>query len=397
MSWRDNYQPASFRGVAFHVEAASGKGGRRVVVHEYPNQEVHSTEDLGKLAGPERLQAFVIGDDYDQTRERLMAALNLPGPGTLVHPYLGTLRIQVKEFEWNISTRKGGMCKFTISYVPAGQRKYPVADPANARALESAADNATTATEAAFEQEFTVEGMPQFVADDAADTLGDALNNLRTINGQITAAMQPLSDLANDIDQLGNEISTLILQPRTLAMRVGGVVASLFGAYTDIKDAFKGYKGLLAGFGIVDPPPAKTPSRQRQAKNQAAISSLLIATLVVGVARIVANQKTPFATYDQAMEIRDELLQQLDDLMETATDEQYIALVELQATIVRRVQDVAPGLQRIEQIQLQHTVPALVLAHQLYGTATQADELVSRNQVTNPLFMPAGTDLEVLK
>ncbi|WP_374707575.1 DNA circularization N-terminal domain-containing protein, partial [uncultured Deefgea sp.] len=36
MAWREQLQPASFRGVPFYVYTSSGEVGRRNVVHEYP-------------------------------------------------------------------------------------------------------------------------------------------------------------------------------------------------------------------------------------------------------------------------------------------------------------------------------------------------------------------------
>lgn len=42
------------------------------------------------------------------------------------------------------------------------------------------------------------------------------------------------------------------------------------------------------------------------------------------------------------------------------------------------------------------TVSALVLAHALYGDALRSGEIVSRNRVPNPGFVPA-TELQVAK
>ncbi|WP_414639777.1 DNA circularization N-terminal domain-containing protein, partial [Arenibaculum sp.] len=33
-------RPASFRGLAFHVEASTGRDGRRLAVHEYPGRDL---------------------------------------------------------------------------------------------------------------------------------------------------------------------------------------------------------------------------------------------------------------------------------------------------------------------------------------------------------------------
>ena len=69
MTWQQRLQPASFRGVSFHIDTASGQGGRRVAVHQYLNQSQHWAEDMGQTAATERLQMFVIGADYDLQRK----------------------------------------------------------------------------------------------------------------------------------------------------------------------------------------------------------------------------------------------------------------------------------------------------------------------------------------
>lgn len=396
MSWRDRLQPGSFRGVPFHVDGASGQGGRRVAVHEYPQQEHHYAEDLGKKAGSRRLQAFVVGPDYDLARDELMAALDTAGPGTVVHPFLGTQRIQITDYDWTISTRKGGYCQFDINYVPAGKRNYPVDTLANAQALQTACTVAETAVADAFEAVFSVDSKPQFVSDAAESQLNTAIDAVRDLNGQFASVLQPIDTIANEIDQLGSEIATLILQPRSLASSLNGVIASVLGAASDIQTAFNGYTGLTGTFSSVDPVPTTTASRVAQATNQDAIKSLLVTQVSIQVAQAIATTTTPFTTYNQAMTIRDSLLEQLDTLAETTDDDSYLAIVELQTQLIRRVDEVAPGLASIEQITLQASVPDLVLAHTLYGDASRADELSSRNDVTHPLFVPAGVELEVL-
>jgi prophage DNA circulation protein len=50
--WRDVLlsQPASFRGVIFHVETGGKSSGRRTVTHEYPKRDDPYAEDMGRVA-----------------------------------------------------------------------------------------------------------------------------------------------------------------------------------------------------------------------------------------------------------------------------------------------------------------------------------------------------------
>lgn len=95
MAWKDRLVEASFRGVPFKVEEESAGTGRRVETHEYPNRDKPYTEDLGKITFRPSITAYVVGDDCFDQRDRLIDALNKPGPGTLVHPTYGELKVCV--------------------------------------------------------------------------------------------------------------------------------------------------------------------------------------------------------------------------------------------------------------------------------------------------------------
>jgi prophage DNA circulation protein len=404
MSWRNRLQKASFRGIEFHVNQATGSGGRNVVVHEYPLQEDHDTEDLGKKSGQFSFQAFLIGDDYDIARDTLIAALDQPSVATLVHPYLGSLSIRVVDYSWSITSRQGGYCSFNINYVKAG-RGAPVFSANTADALVDAATQCLAQTTAQFVANFNTSGQPEFVRNSALDQLNTATDAIRKINGKINAAVAQVEDISSDIDDLGNELANLIQTPATLISTVAGVVSSFIGIASDIKTAFGVYDQLLAGFKITSPISrtaangVATQNRAAMADNQELIGTALGSIAVVSMAQAIAADDVLFTSYDDAIAIRDALLAELDDqsAATTLSYSEYAAITELQTALYKRVEQLAPGLNKIEYIQRRTSLPALVIAHQVYGDATKADELVSRNSIANPLFMPAGKDIEVLK
>lgn len=402
-TWRDRLQPASFRGVPFHVDRSSGSGGRRVAVHEYAGQSGYDTEDLGGKAVEQTLSAFLIGPDYDIARSELLRAIEAEGAGTLVHPHDGTMSVRITNYTWNISTRQGGFCRFDLRFVKESRRRPPAASN-TAAALAAAAADTSAVAQAAFVEKFDVTGADA-VSLSATDILGDALSALRTVNGRVNAQVAALQGVAADIDAIGNELSDLILAPATLISSAASVVSSLIGSYNSIKEAFNAYDRLLAGFRVGRPinrtaaNGVETATRARMAENQAAISDALVVVAVVGMADLIASSAQPFESWEQAVSIRNALLDELSDKAAGTgiTWDEYNALSRLQSALHQRIDEVAPGLQRIEQVQVQRSIPALVLAHKVYGDARRADELAARNGVNNPLFMPAGKNLEVLQ
>ncbi|MEQ1961426.1 DNA circularization N-terminal domain-containing protein, partial [Escherichia albertii] len=138
MTWKDRLQDASFRGVPFKVEEESAGTGRRVETHEYPNRDKPYTEDLGKITFRPSITAYVVGDDCFDQRDRLIDALNKPGPGTLVHPTYGELKVCV-DGEVRVSTSKseGRIVRFDLKFVEAGELSYPTSGAATAQTLMS--------------------------------------------------------------------------------------------------------------------------------------------------------------------------------------------------------------------------------------------------------------------
>lgn len=412
MSWKNRLQKGSFRDVAFHTDNASGSAGRRVALHEYPQQEKYFTEDLGKKAESERLKIFVIGADYDLARDKLMAALNKPGAGKLVHPYLGTLMIQVQDFDWTISTRQGGYCEFNIQYVRAGKITPPTSAANKGKALKDKTTSAETAVESGFVNNFSVDDTAAFVEESALEKMDSFVDDIRAINGRIAGALQPISTVAAIIDDFGNEVATLVSQPANLVSAIISVVASGFGAIDDIEVAFKSYDHLLAGFGddlVADISNSMSKNRQQEAKNTAALNVLIVSAATIAAANSIVtiqsaasssstnNSAPAFVTLAEAQAARDTLLNTIDTLIDSGiSDDEYYAWADVQAALVKYIAEIEPNLATANILRLSEPVPSLVLAYNLYGDPNRESELVSRNGIANPLFLPAGVDLEVL-
>ena len=119
MAWRDQIRrPASFRGVPFSVTDAEARIGRRMVLHEYPQRDDPYPEDLGRRARVFVVEAQVVGEDYLTRRDALMRAIEQDGPGELIHPRHGVLKVVVLDHvSVKESHREGGIARFSIGKV----------------------------------------------------------------------------------------------------------------------------------------------------------------------------------------------------------------------------------------------------------------------------------------
>ncbi|MFC3340809.1 DNA circularization protein [Paracandidimonas soli] len=126
-SWRDRVQPASFRGVEFFAETGREPVGRQTQVHEYPQRDEPMVEDLGRRTRPIRLTAWIAGDDAYARRDDLLKVLDEPGPGELVHPWLGRMTVTATDCEMMHDRREGGVVRFDLVFVAGGELVFPAA------------------------------------------------------------------------------------------------------------------------------------------------------------------------------------------------------------------------------------------------------------------------------
>ncbi|WP_433884884.1 DNA circularization protein [Pseudomonas vranovensis] len=140
-TWRDELHPASFRGVPFHVDSDAMPVGRRTQLHEYPQRDKPLVEDMGRRTRTTKLTAFVIGDDYLVKRDDLLKALDEPGPGELVHPWFGRMNVTAGDCEVTHERREGGMARFDLVFIEAGEKGFPAGVPNTARQLEDSSES----------------------------------------------------------------------------------------------------------------------------------------------------------------------------------------------------------------------------------------------------------------
>ena len=103
------------------------------------------------------------------------------------------------------------------------------------------------------------------------------------------------------------------------------------------------------------------------------------------------------ATATEARALRDALLSQIDTELEANDPPADVAkgLAQVRAAVVRDVAARSEFLQQRSTFTPLAVLPALVLAQRIYQDASRAEELVARNGVLHPAFVPARA-LEVL-
>lgn len=391
MAWRDQLQKASFRNVPFEVESDDATFGRRVEVHEYPQRDMPYAEDLGRKARERNLTAFVIGDDYMARRDALVDAFEKAGAGELVHPYYGRMMVTVTDIRVSHSLTEGGMCRFQISFIESGELAYPAAISATSTQSLQAVDALETSAIDDFTESFSIDNLPEFAVNDALTGFNEALTS---IDGALTSAGVVLG---NPLALLSDDLADLMRTPAELASRFFGIYAKGDAVLSQVSglgdiNALNILNTLttlrLAGLFSSYDAGGNTPARARMATNAHAINTLVRQSLIAQSAGMVAAM--PLPVYDDAMIIKNELLATIDTEIETANDTSYLALKNLHTKTYADITARTPGAARLKEITPKAVMPALVLAYDLYEDAARDGEIIERNKVRHPGFVPAN-------
>ena len=99
MAWRDDLLDATFRGVYFAVISTRDGAERALVQHEYPYRDGTEMEDMGRRPRKFTIRAVFWGDEYAAYMDDLIGALDVSGPGELIHPVLGSVTVSVYSYE----------------------------------------------------------------------------------------------------------------------------------------------------------------------------------------------------------------------------------------------------------------------------------------------------------
>lgn len=438
-TWRDSLLPASFRGVGFVVDAAAVPVGRKGQLHEYPKRDEPYFEQMGKQSQVHKLTAFVIGKDCFDQRDKLLEALEKEGAGELVHPWLGRMQVQVGECDMQHDRREGGMARFDLVFYPDLPRKFPSATANTQRQVTQASSGVLDSALGRYSSAMAL-------VDTARVNALALRNNLSGVFGVIQQQFSPFLSVYSNVGAL---VQSLVNSPSTLSSMVSSFFSS-FGSsgggssYSGSSNA--GSSGSSStGSALSSSAPSSvtsaaaanyrstvaTATQQAEAvtsintvpqnggadtaaAGQAAANLVQDATLVQ-VAEIVADmpvaqavppvvstpsldqqvfqpvERPEVPVADDVINLRDTLSTAIWEASLKADPDHYQKLNTLRQALIKHLNAVAASGVRLVDIKPAESLPALVLAYRRFGDATRSTEVVQRNSIQHPGFVPPVT------
>jgi prophage DNA circulation protein len=387
---RDDVRPASFRGVAFTVTSVETSGlARRVEVHQFPFRDDPYAEDFGQQARTYSLECFVSW----ARRAALEQACKAPGPGPLVHPFLGTLNVVCVDCSSKDSTSSAGLTFYSLTFRDAGVNKFPTATPNTGAAVDSAAEFARLSSQSTFVGHFD-QPVPQWVTNasvDRVEDLGEEIDAASRLvhGGEGLAAFHLLRRTLDDA-------AALVANPSLLASRISETIQALAGLSLDPLETLRALETLASDFGSTFDVITGTGSRAAEAERQNAV--VRIARRSALVEATVAARSVPLDSYDAASALRSRMVDLFDGELDAAGDDDdaLAALEALRSKLLDDLRARGGALATVRTLTLASSVPAVLLAYRLYADPERDAELVARNRIRHPGFVPAAVPLEVL-
>lgn len=379
MSWRDRYQHGGkFRDAEFLVDTYDLNFGRRNQVHEFPLKDKPLVEDLGRKAREFNFRAYVLGDDYDIDRNKLIEAIEKPGSGPLHHPWLGSMTVTITGARESESSRRMGIAEFEITCVETGDFEFTYEEPDTAEAVDIEVEKTLAESILEFADNFDVLDQISEYVDDVQTAIEDTLNAVETL-----------------VDGITGPITDLIRAPAEMASALAGTLGNLRNSIQNPFRALDIYKSLFNAGSDTSSIPATTSNRVLMINNIESFNSLMKRVAIAEAARSSALINWP--TLDEAIANRDNILDAIEEeLLADMDDGVFAAMSGLRAALVEDVRVRGAKLPRVHYVTYNATLPTLVLAQQVYQDATRDAELIERNNIRHPGFVPGGQPLEVL-
>lgn len=405
-TWRDELLPASFRGISFLIPQASVPVGMKGQLHEFPQRDEPYFEQLGKQSQVHRLTIWIIGDDCFERRDKFLEAIQTPGAGELVHPWLGRMQAKAGEAEMTHDFQQGGMVSLLVTFYPDTPLKFPVArvnsqqqvvkasesfwDSALARYKSAMAKvnqarlglarlrNSLSAVYTVIQQQFS-----PFVAvftnlTGLAQSIMNAPDSLSSLFSSYFSDFS-VQDYLGDESSYRNTVATASQQTEAVTSvntvsPLGGVdsVAASQATADLVQDALLLQIALIVSEMPIASQPVSTnttPSVEQQASQP------------------FVRAEVPVA--DDVLELRDNLNEAMLEASLKADSAHYVVLNTLRQTVVKHLTAVAASGVRLVDITPPETLSALVLAYRRFGDATRESEVVQRNRIRHPGFIPA--------
>lgn len=429
---------ASFRGVTFLLDEASGDSGRRAIPHAYPKKEVGYTEDNGKVLTNEQISGRTVGENYFDELADILDALNKPGPGEFIHPWFGIRKVQIGKVSHRLVNKVDGLATFNFEVFEVGENLFPNARKDTAKQVQEEAVKSQDAANADFEESFDTSAL-----DGVGDMVDQFLDDLDEFTRGLPSLPEELREWTDRLERTKDSIGKLLAYPGELAAETMTLLESVKGVVTDpmrsldvysnVTNRWEGARAELAVTGGLTKnieseegfassvPKVSNPTKQAAIlANADAFKRLVLNSSVVSKASAMGDADISFNLTDSVetveslsgaerkqiltgpqlkqigYDIANQLAERASESVELGDSLVWRQFRVLRQAVLSDTRDRAELLPQVTIYTPIDTVPVSLVAWQRNGDTETRESIVKRNGLANPAFILPSDSIEVI-
>ena len=398
--WLATLWAASYKGFPFFVEQDQEEGGRRVVIHQFPMRDDPYNEDLGMQAGDFEVSAYVADDTADADAVGLVEVLGSEGAGVLVLPTHGPREVRCLKWKRDRKKDKHGYIAFSLKFVREGKGQSFLTSGALGAAITTAADalGLAAAARAAAALVAAIRGAPDFVpaaAVTGAHNATAALEAIRTSFAIPPADSAPLRDRIEAAFDAAGDVGGVDEDATREWFEEVADVAIELGEKAPPEAAVRAFGDMLDAWAppappVTTPPGYGTPSTRAEQSVRVEVARFARLVALAAYADSIASR--PYSSRGEGVVARLEVTARMNAELELTVGaedaELFVAIQALFGAVIDFLSALITDLAPLVRVELGRSMPSLWVAWRLYADPLRATELVERNGVPAPSFMP---------
>lgn len=403
----------SFKGVKFYSNKSGIEGGRNLHSKKIPFSDRIKTIDLGTREKTIPLSGFVIGPDHRRLAKDLISVLDKEGPGELTHPTIGSISVYIQSWTASENEDARGMTRFNLNFIQHNELTVESVPIPVESDLSTGSETIVDAARSNFLDNFNI-------TDLAVDGLERLEGGLQTAVDSIMPAIDFIEDqnrnisrIAFGIRQMRSQIKDLINKPSQLFKRLKDSFDNLWGAINNqpFGNSAEGNNSSVvellqesfstSEFPFEPDPVGDLASQKSLSSNISLIRdtlSLLVTAQATKCLPEIISASTPVSG-DDMRAAKAVIVDNVNNILESAQSPDVFRAVLNQRALVLEYFRVLEG--RLSPVSLVDVTPSIVLAYNLSGSdiledlLSVEDEIIFRNNIIHPGFIPASESVEV--
>lgn len=387
---------AEYKGVPFYVESSTTADGRKINVTETPDG-TPIYQDTGRSTPTIDCTGYfldhgVLKSAIEQYENAMRIWNNSEGAGELIHPQRqGVLLARSGTTPAN-DDLKSGIVRFSINFYiervktvekTAINYKNLIAEQ-NKSILQSLQDG--------MNDFFSVINKPQSVFDAAIDSTREVLNTIETLKD----GLRKTAGYRDKLLQLQQNLDVIVLNAQSLGESLINLVTytpyepSSRLMISDNLAISKTKKSELETGLITDETTQQIESNNTQLNN----------IITVGALTEISKYSTEIKldSVSNASELIKDINDSFNNLMENTTDfELFNQVQRLLTYTIDSLELRAKGLPSVREYKTPETTSIFNVTQSFYGDNNdKASDILTRNNIIHPMFIPGDKDLEIL-